>query len=467
MKRLVFKTLSVITALCVLLCFMPIVSCATEAVEDTGEIFTITQMSPETEVLTNDTVTMDRFYSSTENTDYTKYFYNQLTANQKKIYDTVWAAGPAEQVRVDVSLSSSTAQQDVISALTALNEDKPLFFWLKKFGYSRMSSYILINFYLDENSNPDWDTVRTKYDAIVSAVDNFKVNGISRHEKLKSIHDTIADKCVYDSELSSANIYDAYGALVAGLCVCEGYAEAFKLICDREGIPCLTVVGTGGGGNHKWNMVLMEDGEWYLVDPTWDDQSSNTIYSYFLIGSNTKAPFSNYSTVADSTVHIPVGKIFSIGTKTFVYPTLSNDTYGLGLLAPNATDIHFDKVRGVIMVGKGITNYYIKFVDPDIFVLNSEFNTTRNGTGVTTSTLTVTDGSTTKEYLVAMRGDINASNSVNGTDYTVLTQVCSTTYKVDEGTAKFYAGDMTQDNAIDGFDAIALDLYQEDMLVFD
>ena len=114
------------------------------------------------------------------------------------------------------------------------------------------------------------------------------------------------------------------------------------------------------------------------------------------------------------------------------------------------------------MVGKDVTNYYS-------FVTNnsaSGFSRTRVGSGTTTSTLKVSDGTTTKEYLVAMRGDIDASNTVNATDYTVMTQVCATTYKVDDGTAKFYAGDMNQDGAIDGFDAIAHQLYTNGTLIY-
>ena len=65
-----------------------------------------------------------------------------------------------------------------------------------------------------------------------------------------------------------------------------------------------------------------------------------------------------------------------------------------------------------------------------------------------------------------MRGDIDASNATNTTDYTVMTQACATTYKVDDGTAKFYAGDMNQDGAVDGFDAIALELYTDGELLY-
>ena len=118
------------------------------------------------------------------------------------------------------------------------------------------------------------------------------------------------------------------------------------------------------------------------------------------------------------------------------------------------------------MVGKEATNDYNKSFVPGIYELSTAFNATKNGSGITTSTLTVTDGRTTKEYLVAMRGDIDASNSTNTTDYNKTVQACATTYKVDDGTAKFYAGDMTQDGAIDGFDAIALDLYIDGTITF-
>ena len=495
MKKTVFKVLSVIMALCVFLGAMPVITFAEDVKWEPVENVPIIKFSPETKIdVSVGGNTINKFYSSGTEVDTTKYFYNQLTNNQKKIYDQIWAVGPVETIDIDMTgisitstsaLSStcqnnavSSAQQDIIMALSALNEDKPLFFWLSGFSFipdgiverSGMSyvctiTALTITMSLDTTHFADYNDVQTKYDAVVDNLATIKVNGISRHEKLKSINDYLANNLVYDDTLSEPNIYDVYGALINGLCVCEGYAEAFKLLCDREGIPCVTVVGTGGGGAHKWNMVEMEDGEWYTLDSTWNDQGSSIVYSYFLNGGGTKAPFF-YEDVADSTVHVPSGKVFTSANTELVYPTRSFDAYGIGLLAPNAGDIHFDKTRGVIMVGKGITNYYQYFVDPDFWVLDTAFDTTRNGTGVTTATLTVTDGRTTKEYLVAMRGDINASNSTNTTDYNKIAQACATTYKVDDGTAKFYAGDMTQDGAIDGFDAIALDLYIDGTITF-
>ncbi len=464
MTNKLLKFVSFVTALCVLMGVMPLVSFAEKGELEHVEDISIIQFSPETELEPTFNININKFYSSGAQVDATKYFYNQLTANQKKIYDAVWAAGPVEQVRVNVSTASmSVAQQDALLALTALNEDNPLFFWLSSIGLRRASSYIIISFTLNTTHYADFNDVATKQTAIIEAANKIKVNGISRHEKVKSIHDYLAKNIVYDNTIAEPNIFDSYGALVNGVCVCEGYAEAFKLLCDREGIPCLTVMGTGDGGAHKWNMVQMEDGEWYLLDSTWDDQSSNIYYSYFLIGSNTKAPFFSNSTVADSTIHIPSGKLFPSASTALSYPTLSTDTYGVGILRYGAKDVHFDTARGVVMVGKDVTNYYNYFANNT----TSGFTRKRNGSGTTTSTLTVSDSTTTKEYLVAMRGDVDASNAVNATDYIVMTQICAATYEVEENSAKFYAGDINQDGAVDGFDAIAHELYTNGDLIFD
>lgn len=54
--------------------------------------------------------------------------------------------------------------------------------------------------------------------------------------------------------------------------VCEGYAKAFKYLCDLSDfdgtVVCRTVTGKMGAGGHMWNVVQMGDGKNYLVDVT-------------------------------------------------------------------------------------------------------------------------------------------------------------------------------------------------------
>lgn len=84
--------------------------------------------------------------------------------------------------------------------------------------------------------------------------------------------------------------------------VCEGYARAFKVLCDRLGIGCTLVDGgaiataDGTPEDHMWNYVLVDD-QWYAVDVTWNDPvsslegdpvlSGNESEDWLLLGSDT------------------------------------------------------------------------------------------------------------------------------------------------------------------------------------
>ena len=68
--------------------------------------------------------------------------------------------------------------------------------------------------------------------------------------------------------------------------ICQGYAYAFKLLCDQAQIPCWIVTGYYGDEPHAWNYVWL-DGAYYLVDVTWDDANGRASDSpWFLAGSS-------------------------------------------------------------------------------------------------------------------------------------------------------------------------------------
>ena len=104
---------------------------------------------------------------------------------------------------------------------------------------------------------------------------------MSDFEKEKTLHDMLAAKIEY---VSATNAHNAYGALVEGKAVCEGYAESLQYLLQRAGIQSVEVFGYGitanGGENHAWNIVRIE-GEYYLIDLTWDDQKNMISYAYF------------------------------------------------------------------------------------------------------------------------------------------------------------------------------------------
>ncbi|MDK2815234.1 MAG: hypothetical protein PWP18_1147 [Thermoanaerobacter sp.] len=134
------------------------------------------------------------------------------------------------------------------------------------------------------------DEVYIKAKEIISQIIKPDMSDI---DKVKAIHDYIVKNTKYDYENLINNTippesYTAYGVLIKGVGVCQGYAAAFNLLAQLAGIDSLGVAGTGfnysGSMPHAWNMIRI-DGKISYVDVTWDDpvpdQGDNVRYDYF------------------------------------------------------------------------------------------------------------------------------------------------------------------------------------------
>ncbi len=123
-------------------------------------------------------------------------------------------------------------------------------------------------------------------------VDSLADVSMSNAERARAFHDYLCRNVIYD--LAGDESYDAYGALVRGVAVCDGYSKAYDLLCYLAGVPCIRVGGTSENGLHSWNMVKA-DGAWYHVDVTWDD-------SVMANGPGQWRPRWDYFLVSDSTI---------------------------------------------------------------------------------------------------------------------------------------------------------------------
>lgn len=111
------------------------------------------------------------------------------------------------------------------------------------------------------------------------------------YQKERAIHDYLVKNTAYgypdNDQNKDSDAYFAYGALIRKEAVCNGYAQAMKLLCDIAGIPCEMMTGISHGDHHAWNLVKLEDGKWYQVDATWDDPkpdvAGRVLYNYFNI----------------------------------------------------------------------------------------------------------------------------------------------------------------------------------------
>ncbi len=251
------------------------------------------------------------FFSS-ENRNVNHKSYNLLNDNQKKIYDAV-KNSELGTMSVSVTYDSGVFPVNELTnafltaVMNAISYDLPEFFYhagctasysYNNLGYVTRIDYkfklISVNLQTESGTitvSPTYtdSTVAACCAELESVLDSLTFDTSNRYNFVKDVHDYLCKNIIYPDIPSNEYVgdcHDAYGALVNGYAVCQGYAEAFKLICDKYNIPCVYITGTANGGGHGWNAVQMDDGKWYLVDATWDDQNTYLFYDFFLCGLN-------------------------------------------------------------------------------------------------------------------------------------------------------------------------------------
>ena len=247
------------------------------------------------------------------------------------------------------------ATDDVKTAIQAASDafsyDYPQAFWFRGSNYGYRVSCVrdrssstgyrgtFKNFTFKPENREISENAHTRMgdfmDGVQSAVAelNEQTLGMDMEQKIKRIHDYICQRVTYrnDNTLwvhSAASLFlDADPAFV-----CEGYAKSMKIFCYYMGINCACVSGTARGtssgtpGAHMWNYVQMDDGNWYLVDATWDDVGTPPSSRYLLVGRATKG---QYITIGEERVEYTSFSTTSAETAgpVFILPVLAEESY--------------------------------------------------------------------------------------------------------------------------------------------
>lgn len=153
-------------------------------------------------------------------------------------------------------------------------------------GYISGIQYTLANnvayiYFQYKGGSANFLTKSKAVDASVSSIVNKVVtSGMSDYDKELALHDYVVNNVDYDyTNLVKNTIpddsYTAYGALINGVAVCEGYAEAMNKLLTKAGVISYIINGFGNGVAHEWNLVNIQGGIYHL-DATFDDPISTT-----------------------------------------------------------------------------------------------------------------------------------------------------------------------------------------------
>ena len=222
-----------------------------------------------------------------------------MDGTEEALYQIILEGLEAEQPRIDVSglgikvdaaggeFDQNDPDYQMLSStyFRVVNDNPQLYYVMKEFGFGasrpQAGSEYTVSYlepYYDSSYTAEMKAAfRDRVEELLASVEP----GMDEVETALFFHDYLVTHIYYtpDSERESDGgfpsvCHNAYGALMNGDAVCQGYALAYKLLLNQAGIECVTVSSTEM--KHMWNAVEL-DGQWYYVDATWDDPTPDKL----------------------------------------------------------------------------------------------------------------------------------------------------------------------------------------------
>lgn len=387
--------------------------------------------------------------------------YSLLSNNEKSIYNAI-VDNSASSFTITIPFSPYMPMEefneiDFTAIMHAICYDHPEIIHYS--GYSAGYSYIpysdgsqavtKLNYTIRSFSFEPYtaSNISAYHTALMNELKTLEFDLTTRYDFVKSVHDYLCETVTYTSDVPSRQ--NAYGALIDKKCVCQGYAEALKLICDYYKIPCICVTGVGvtqsGSGAHMWNAVQMDDGLWYLIDATWDDQVTRTYYDYFLSGTTTKSSY-GFGGTTFSASHIEDAEMAYLPSVPYAATaydaSLKNSGFGATY---NSVTIEEDKLIVLSFFEAEENNIYFDgmYVPADAFSTASKF-VAPSGTNRVEET-----------WKMALIGDCDGNGTADAEDYSVAVNKVLADASIE--TPYDYACDACYDGVLDVLDLAVLE----------
>lgn len=244
------------------------------------------------EIIVEETVRVEPAAIPTD-TEKSLYCYRVLNSTQKSFYRVILGAvREMTEGFFELGTTGGDYNYDVSVAYQAVANDHPELFWMP-YSYlintsgdkSRPQVLIALS-YNDGTHSCDYLADREVCGQMTALLDAAAQElaeaaaGLSRYEAELFFHDALCEQVEYVTGEPESMVYTAYGALVNGRAVCEGYSRAMQLLCQKLGIPCTLISGVSEGTGHLWNLIDPGDG-WYHLDVTWDDNAEGAPYHLY------------------------------------------------------------------------------------------------------------------------------------------------------------------------------------------
>ena len=214
-----------------------------------------------------------------------RYYYNQLTENEKTAYHIICAQLTDFPGQILVP-NLNTEELDAV--FRAISYDNPEFFFLgnecKIYNVGGLFGSVTSLFL------PEYTMTQEEYEAALTEVEDAAAQILSSAPSSSSaytqelyLHDTLVQTTEYDDS-EDTSVFTLYGVLINHSANCEGYARTMQYLLKQQGVVNRVITGQADDGSgdtvgHMWNVVTLNEEE-YNLDVTWDDYSVAGVENY-------------------------------------------------------------------------------------------------------------------------------------------------------------------------------------------
>ena len=223
-------------------------------------------------------------------------------AARQSLYNSIDEAVKSLHNDVETNYSSSTAfaqitysslnltADDAVAVWKTYVDDNPLYYWFSneiRYSNTYLALYVDGD-YLQGSVRKECN--QTLYNEIREYL-AYAEGETGAYRIALAFHDKIINSIDYAYDLNGVPEESRWAHSITGVfegrgAVCEGYAKAFQLLLNLRGVGNVFVTGLGNGGAHAWNLIKLDDGQWYWCDLTWDDAPGyewGICYNYFCV----------------------------------------------------------------------------------------------------------------------------------------------------------------------------------------
>lgn len=226
-----------------------------------------------------------------------RWYYNNLTDNQKEIYlyfaKSVDNKEESAKLKINSSLTSSQIEENINKAIEAYIYDYPETFYIEtscRFKTINLINSKIVEIYPTYLYGNSVENMQQELQQEINKIKTMLNDSMTEYQKELLVHDYLVKNIEYyeweDIKDIPNAMHNAYSAIVKKQAVCDGFAKAFQIIMQEEGIQCMLVNGMLEDVAHAWNIVNIE-GDYYHIDLTSDqlkigeESESNLSHTFF------------------------------------------------------------------------------------------------------------------------------------------------------------------------------------------